>query len=80
MTMSKPTASQLLVDINHHLKLHFAGDEVKILDWLRTCNPLLQDLAPVELVALGKSEHLLAFIRNMLPLPAVQEPEELLNK
>jgi hypothetical protein len=70
-TTAKPTPSQLLVDINCRLRKAFDNDEAKILDWLRTTQPELMDLAPVELVALGKSETLLAHIIKCFPS---QEP------
>ena len=64
--MAKPSNVQFLVSINHLLKVHFKDDQDKIIEWLRTPLPELKDLAPVELVATGQAESLLAFIMNTM--------------
>jgi len=68
--MAKPTNIQFLVSINHLLKVYFKDDQDKMINWLRTPLPELKDLAPVELIASGQAEAVLAFIMNTMQTTA----------
>lgn len=44
----------------------FAGNETKADLWFRLPNPLLGGTAPVKMIAMGREERLLRFVREQL--------------
>jgi len=71
MVGSIPTPSAIVMDvmreeITKYLLEYFKQDKQKVHAWLMTKNPLLGNVAPIEMIMLGREKKLLEFIKDAI--------------
>ena len=44
----------------------FKGNDEKVKAWFETTNPMLGDVSPMSMIMWGRSEKLLAFVKNCI--------------
>lgn len=61
------TRDELFFDEVHRMVFrYFDGDPEKIHDWFTTPNPLLGQVAPVDMLKYGRGEKLLQFVKERM--------------